>query len=845
MDARVEDADRFLQKQSHYRGRAKVNIHKLTFDDPHLPGGRTLDHQNVVRLVQVFESEGCLRLEPEHSIPVLIEDDTLSRYLQSSGTSHAGLLDLRHIPPTLQLDGPDNLLALHGQHRIEAARRYLDTFDQWWVIDLYSTGLSESSVLDLRTEYSNARGFNDGDVFRHLRHYQLAQDHGQIGKWWARLSASKRKDVQTLLSKFESLTKAFDELLPFTGLWASLQLGTFHRILTLNCEEVSGICPGMQVANALLQEMMHYLHRIRSMWLHIMGDTATAVLLDSYTVHNIQLLAPDVSSGDRGLIVVGMETGRLFPNVRQPEVRASILSRCLEVSGRITSLFTFLEDTKYLEPCATIMKSLIGSKNRLSVAGAFRARYIHNDRSASIEVAGGEWQDVAPNSFSAARLAYLQLWLFCMRHFPCMHPINPRKDTGRPKPQYETKHDMWTNFGQLARRLRYDSAEINRLTQQDAFQQIVRTFVETARPRDSFVWAPDVINEEVERICRFLHSIPERDIQRPPPSVVNDIHELPMSHRCGRPFESSYLADRHFLYLGHIYNQYQTRGMYLSSFGVTRDVFLCFFGDIELLLAPSEIPLPPSNPPSAPTSSHSVESPAGCPSGGYFTPPLRSDSRNERVAGHASPGAEDANILHALHRRPSLQQPPDRPSSYQQSPGHGEEHSVHVETPESATNHSRVPYPNTTAVERVVHTKRPLNAFRFPEPLSSSPERLPGFVDSLEQGHVLFYNMHSCDIHVASGDSAAQACSTICSEYLKKGYTFFGVNSNHMEFLSPKILQQTQRYKLRFIVEKGGKASAVPHRAKQQAELLIDKYYPGLDGKYLVMQSGYGEYIDS
>ena len=227
----------FLEKQSHYRGRAKIFIEHLQFEEENVTGGRIVDVPNIERLVKVYEKEpGCLRLDHDHYIPALVDDGVLNRWLERSNVSHADLLDFRRIPPLLRIDQP--LLALHGKHRVEAARRFLDPFDRWWIVDLYSSALSGSNVLDLRTEYSNGRGFKDGDIFRHLRHYQRTGDASEAGRWLSRLSPSKQKDLKTLLERHRDLREALDSLLPFTGLWGSLQLGTFHRLLTLSCEEV-------------------------------------------------------------------------------------------------------------------------------------------------------------------------------------------------------------------------------------------------------------------------------------------------------------------------------------------------------------------------------------------------------------------------------------------------------------------------------------------------------------------------------------------------------------------------------------------------------------------------------
>src|SRR5438045_8691095 len=54
--------------------------------------------------------------------------------------------------------------------------------------------------------------------------------------WIARLSESKQIGLQQLLCK--NLVQAFDDLLPFPGLWAGLELGNIQRLLATHCDEV-------------------------------------------------------------------------------------------------------------------------------------------------------------------------------------------------------------------------------------------------------------------------------------------------------------------------------------------------------------------------------------------------------------------------------------------------------------------------------------------------------------------------------------------------------------------------------------------------------------------------------
>lgn len=104
-----------------------------------------------------------------------------------------------------------------------------------------STALSDKTKVDIREDYTNARKFCDGDIYRQLRFSQQQHDEGEEGRWMARLSDSARKDVKQLLVRkdLRPITNALDDLLPYVGFWPALQIGIFHRIINLRCPEVA------------------------------------------------------------------------------------------------------------------------------------------------------------------------------------------------------------------------------------------------------------------------------------------------------------------------------------------------------------------------------------------------------------------------------------------------------------------------------------------------------------------------------------------------------------------------------------------------------------------------------
>ena len=64
---------------------------------------------------------------------------------------------------------------------------------------LIIANVSESTLQDLREEYSNSLNFSDGEIFRNIRLYAKSGDQFSEARWWARLSYTKRKDLRQLL----------------------------------------------------------------------------------------------------------------------------------------------------------------------------------------------------------------------------------------------------------------------------------------------------------------------------------------------------------------------------------------------------------------------------------------------------------------------------------------------------------------------------------------------------------------------------------------------------------------------------------------------------------------------
>lgn len=134
------DSDKFIfrEKRRCFRGRAKIFLDHLDYHGISSRG--KVDEKHVDQLINVFRSEGCMRLhDPEHYVPGLISSEELTRAVSYSKIRRLDLMQDGE-PPILNL--PDNLKirVLHGEHRMRAAERFLEPREKWWVVTLYTPG---------------------------------------------------------------------------------------------------------------------------------------------------------------------------------------------------------------------------------------------------------------------------------------------------------------------------------------------------------------------------------------------------------------------------------------------------------------------------------------------------------------------------------------------------------------------------------------------------------------------------------------------------------------------------------------------------------------------------------
>ena len=142
--AREEEIRLEAEKKLKFKGTARIRLEQL-----HFPwnDARELNEKNVDRLKAIFQQHGCRRLEVQHHVPAIIDEERLDATIAAAGISPRALMRTQAADgyPELIFPYGQQLECLHGRHRVQAGKDFLPLRDKWWTVDLYLTGMTASS----------------------------------------------------------------------------------------------------------------------------------------------------------------------------------------------------------------------------------------------------------------------------------------------------------------------------------------------------------------------------------------------------------------------------------------------------------------------------------------------------------------------------------------------------------------------------------------------------------------------------------------------------------------------------------------------------------------------------
>ncbi|KAE8397383.1 hypothetical protein BDV37DRAFT_292161 [Aspergillus pseudonomiae] len=171
-------------------------------------------------------------------------------------------------------------------------------------------------------------------------------------------------------------------------------------------------------------------------------------------------------------------------------------------------------------------------------------------------------------------VAYRQLWLYAMRHYPQM-PRDPKRKERLARPGSATANErVVSGMGHLAHRLGFNSSEIQELIAQAPDRLIARNALLQARDPETFDVDDATIDSIVGHIITCFDMIRPKGVVTVPPTRVS--RSVPRKFRSGHPTLKALVQDRALLFLDHIHDA-AVPDLVTTAF-VRRCVYLAFFG---------------------------------------------------------------------------------------------------------------------------------------------------------------------------------------------------------------------------------------------------------------------------
>ena len=279
---------------------------------------------------------------------------------------------------------------------------------------------------------------------------------------------------------------------------------------------------------------------------------------DAATVTRLQLLCPGLATDDAVELDRLFDDPAFFPTVTAASARSDLRQRIRSVRWLIPSLESLFENLKYLEPLCSVLRQLFTpafshtspsqAYERPSLEKSWLTAYRHEPRVCVAFNDQDERTIPARSPDADRRLAYEQLWLFAMRHFPKLVPFTPRKEAGRSKAQAQwPAPTAWSDLAGFAHRAGFTSNEIERLREEDPRR--LRA-IDTLRQWDFTMASGDerllngLINlQHQAESCTYAQALSNPSAM----FVAAGIGES-RQRRCGMPFEDSHHRDRPLLF---------------------------------------------------------------------------------------------------------------------------------------------------------------------------------------------------------------------------------------------------------------------------------------------------------
>ncbi|KAL2866164.1 uncharacterized protein BJX67DRAFT_388827 [Aspergillus lucknowensis] len=528
-----------VERRRMYQGTVQIDLDQIV---PH-PSCRKLNKKNVDRLCNIFQKETCRRLDLGNQLTAVVCRQHLEAALRTAGIQREKLS---------KRDSPSYSKLQFAVGQVQ-----------------YISPNLQTALID---EYSNERTPSDGEVYCKVRQYQREANAEFEEMWMGRLSRNKARRFQSL-SLNKPMRAAFDGFLPIPGiLEQGLRFPSLPWVLAASADE----------------EVINALDNLRAFW---------SSLIDAGTIERLQLHAPGVSDEDRETVHGWISSGQVFSNFTESE-RADIWNILKDRKTIIPSLYTFFQNMRYLAACANCMKRLVSfSKYHCTIKTAMLSVFKPSSKGCSIQTSETSFRNIDASPRECAEIAYEQLWIYSMRHYSEMAKESESDDVIAKPGSEKPDESLLYHMALLARKLGFDSDEIQELLKHSPDRQIAKSALLKARPPERYQYNKDIFESLVDRIVESFESAVPASLA--PTLTLNK--ETKLGARRGFPPKKDKKNDRPNLFLDQLHTSAPPYGK-VTSFFVRQCVYFTFFGKISRRLLSSisqpdhDIDQPPASP---------------------------------------------------------------------------------------------------------------------------------------------------------------------------------------------------------------------------------------------------------
>jgi hypothetical protein len=287
---------------------------------------------------------------------------------------------------------------------------------------------------------------------------------------------------------------------------------------------------------------------VTDFWTNLLQNDRNAMAkVDSATVEELQLRAPQTSRSDAVHIFRKLKEGEIFSSFSL-DYRMKIWTKLQTFEGLIPTLFTFFEDFKYFQSCAECVKKLVKIPRKGTLYQAMTEIFSQDEMGGSECITQESESIFRSDKYDfAVRVDwhYRQIFLYVMRHLRELSPTSVLKTDRNPRLTKTPSKAALYGLADLAQRMGFESDKIRNLKRDYLSYRLSDELSESTTEEASFV-----VRGEGETKKR----------------------------RRGRTFEDAHEQSKAFIFPDVMHRLHDIQGTGVSALFVRKSVYQAFFG---------------------------------------------------------------------------------------------------------------------------------------------------------------------------------------------------------------------------------------------------------------------------